>query len=238
MLQALFRRRALAIAASVVAALVIVGAVIGAIYVFGAGNRNPTKTGGGAVTVPTLTASGDTTIFAIDSSSSQAIFTIDEILFGKPNTVVGQTSQVAGQIAINTKDPSQSKIGEIKVDVSALTTDNPLRNQTLRGRILETDDPSNQYATFVASSISGLPSSIAVGQEVPFKITGALTVHGVTKTVTFDATVKAVSDKQITGQAQTTVKYSDFHIAVPDVPSVTGLGDTVTLAIAFTANAG
>ena len=238
MLQAHFRRRALAIAASVVAALVIVGAVIGAIYVFGAGNRNPTKTGGGAVTVPTLTASGDTTIFAIESSSSQAIFTIDEILFGKPNTVVGQTSQVAGQIAINTKDPSQSKIGEIKVDVSALTTDNPLRNQTLRGRILETDDPSNQYATFVASSITGLPSSVTIGQEVSFKISGALTVHGVTKTVTFDATVKAVSEQQITGKAQTTVKYSDFNISVPDVPSVTGLGDTVTLAIDFTANAG
>lgn len=238
MLQALFRRRTFAIAASIVAALVIVGAIVGAIYVFGAGARNPAATGGGTVTAPTLTASGDTTIFAIDSSSSQATFTIDEILFGKPNTVVGQTSQVAGQIAINTKDPSQSKIGEIKVDVSALTTDDPLRNQTLRGRILETDDPSNQFATFVASSLSGLSSGITVGQEVSFKITGALTVHGVTKSVTFDATVKVVSDKQITGTAQTTVKYSDFNISVPDLPSVTGLGDTVTLAIDFTANAG
>jgi len=236
-LQAIFRRRTLAIGGAIVAAVVIVVAIVGAIYVFGAGGNTSAKTGDGTVTVPTLTASGDTTVFTIDSSSSKATFTIDEILFGKPNTVVGATSQVAGQIAINTKDPSQSKIGEIKVDVSTLTTDNPLRNRTLQGRILETDDPSNQYATFVASSITGLPSSIAVGQEVSFKITGALTVHGVTKTVTFDATVKAVSEKQITGQAQTTVKYSDFNISVPDVPSVTGLGDTVKLAIDFTANA-
>jgi len=56
--------------------------------------------------------------------------------------------------------------------------------------------------------------------------------------LTFDATVKAVSDKQITGTASTTVKYSDFGISVPDVPSVTGLGDTVKLALEFTANAG
>ena len=237
-LQAIFRRRALAIGGAVVAALMIVGAIVGAIYVFGAGGGNSATSAHGTVTVPTLTASADTTVFAIDSSSSKATFTIDEILFGKPNTVVGETNQVAGQIAINTKDPSQSRLGEIKVDVSALTTDNPLRNQTLRGRILETDDPSNQYATFVAQSISGLPSSVAVGQEVSFKITGALTVHGVTKAATFDATVKVVSEKQITGQAQTTVKYSDFNIAVPDVPSVTGLGDTVKLAIDFTANAG
>jgi polyisoprenoid-binding protein YceI len=237
-LQALVRRRTLAIGGAVIVAVVIVCAIAGAIYVFGAGGNNPAKTGDGTVTVPTLTASGDTTIFAIDSSSSKASFTIDEILFGKPNTVVGATDQVAGQIAINTKDPSQSKIGEIKVDVSTLTTDNPLRNRTLQGRILETDDPSNQYAAFVASSISGLPSSIAVGQEVSFKITGTLTVHGVTKTETFDATVKVVSEKQLTGQAQTTVKYSDFNISVPDVPSVTGLGETVKLAIDFTANAG
>ena len=238
MLQALFRRRTLAIAGAIVAVVVIVGAITASIYIFGAGGSNPSKTGNVTAPTPTLTASADTTIFTIDSSSSKATFTIDEILFGKPNTVVGETNQIAGQIAINTKDPSQSKIGEIKVDVSTLTTDNPLRNRTLQGRILETDDPSNQYATFVASSISGLPSSIAVGQEVSFKITGALTVHGVTKTETFDATVKVVSEKQITGQAQTTVKYSDFNISVPDVPSVTGLGDTVKLAIDFTATAG
>jgi polyisoprenoid-binding protein YceI len=124
------------------------------------------------------------------------------------------------------------------VDVSTLVTDNPLRNRTLQGRILETDQPANQYATFIATSISGLPSSVAVGQQVSFKITGDLTIHQVTKPATFDAKVTLVSDRQLTGQAQTTVKYSDYGITVPDVPSVTGLGDTVTLAITFTANVG
>ena len=188
--------------------------------------------------MPTLAPTDGATLFTIDSSSSKATFTIDEVLFGNPNTVVGETDKVAGQILVNAQDPSKSQVGEIKIDVSTLVTDNDLRNRTLQGRILQTDTAANQYATFVAKSITGLPESIAVGQQVSFKITGDLTIHQVMKTVAFDATVKAVSDKQITGTASTTVKYSDFGISVPDVPSVTGLGDMVKLALDFTANAG
>jgi predicted RNase H-like HicB family nuclease len=50
--------------------------------------------------------------------------------------------------------------------------------------------------------------------------------------------VTVVSEKQITGTASTSVKYSDFGISIPDVPSVTSVGDTVKLALGFTANAG
>jgi polyisoprenoid-binding protein YceI len=235
MRETLKRPRALVVGLAAISAVVIVVAIVASIYIFGAGGK--TTTASGTVTVPTLAPTDGATLFTIDSSSSKATFTIDEVLFGNPNTVVGETDKVAGQILINAQDPSKSQVGEIKIDVSTLVTDNDLRNRTLQGRILETDTPANQYATFVAKSITGLPESIAVGQQVSFKITGDLTIHQVTKTVTFDATVKAVSDKQITGTASTTVKYSDFGISVPDVPSVTGLGDTVKLALDFTANA-
>ncbi|HEY7339453.1 MAG TPA: YceI family protein [Ktedonobacterales bacterium] len=236
MRETLMRPRIIAVGLAAIAAVVIVVAIVGAIYIFGAGGAK-TGAASGTVTVPTLVPTDGSTLFTIDSSSSKATFTIDEVLFGNPNTVVGETDKVAGQILINSQDPSRSQLGEIKIDVSTLVTDNDLRNRTLQGRILETDTPANQYATFVAKSISGLPESIAVGQQVSFKITGDLTIHQVTKTVTFDATVTVVSDKQITGTASTTVKYSDFGISIPDVPSVTGVGDTVKLALAFTANA-
>jgi polyisoprenoid-binding protein YceI len=236
MRETLKRPRAIVVGLAAIAAVVIVVAIVASIYIFGAGGK--TGASGGTVTVPTLMPTDGATLFTIDSSSSKATFTIDEVLFGSPNTVVGETDKVAGQILINAQDTSKSQVGEIKIDVSTLVTDNDLRNRTLQGRILQTDTPANQYATFVAKSITGLPESIAVGQQVSFKITGDLTIHQVTKSVTFDATVTAVSDKQITGTASTTVKYSDFGISVPDVPSVTGLGDTVKLALDFTANAG
>jgi len=237
MRETLKRPRAIVVGLAAIAAVVIVIAIVASIYIFGA-DGGKTSTASGTVTVPTLAPTDGSTLFTIDSSASKASFTIDEELFGNPNTVVGETDKVAGQILVNTQDPSKSQVGEIRIDVSTLVTDNDLRNRTLQGRILQTDTPANQYATFVAKSITGLPESIAVGQQVSFKITGDLTIHQVTKSLTFDATVKAVSDKQITGTASTTVKYSDFGISVPDVPSVTGLGDTVKLALEFTANAG
>ncbi len=226
-----------AVALSIIAVILIVGAIAASIYLFGGGGGRSSTAANSTVTVPTLAPSSGSIAFTIDDSSSKATFTIDEVLFGSPNTVVGQTNQVAGQILVNQQDPSQSKLGEIKVDLSTIVTDNDLRNHTLQGRILETGQSGNQYATFVAKSITGLPSSIAVGQQVSFKITGALTVHGVTKTVTFDAQVKEVSAKHLTGQAQTMVKYSDFNISIPNVPSVSSVGDSVKLAITFTANA-
>jgi len=237
MRETLMRPRTIAVGLAAIAAVVIVGAIVASIYIFGAGGAK-TSTASGTVTVPTLAPTDGSTLFTLDSSSSKATFTIDEVLFGNPNTVVGETDKVAGQILINAQNPSKSQLGEIKIDVSTLVTDNDLRNRTLHGRILETDTSANQYATFVAKSITGLPESITVGQQVSFKLTGDLTIHQVTKTVTFDAKVTVVSEKQITGTASTSVKYSDFGISIPDVPSVTSVGDTVKLALGFTANAG
>lgn len=225
------------VAFSVSAVILIVGAIAASIYIFGGGGGRSSTAANSTVTVPTLASSSGSTVFTLNGSSSKATFTIDEVLFGSPNTVVGQTNQVTGQILVNQQDPSQSQLGKIKVDLSTLVTDNDLRNHTLQGRILETGQSGNQYATFVAKSITGLSSSSAVGQQVSFTITGALTVHGVTKTVTFDAQVKEVSAKQLTGQAQTTVKYSDFNISIPNVPSVPSVGESVKLAITFTASA-
>jgi hypothetical protein len=73
------------------------------------------------------------------------------VLLGQPKPVVGTTNGASGQI---------------RVDLTGLATDNDMRNQTIQSRILETANPSNQYAVFVTKSISGLPGSIAIGQGV------------------------------------------------------------------------
>jgi polyisoprenoid-binding protein YceI len=221
---------------------VIVGAAVvaliaifaGVFYVFGGNGARTTATG--SVTAPTLVPTGSGKIFTIDVSGTEASFTIDEILFGQQNTVVGTTSQVAGQIQVDQDDPSKSQVGQIKVDLTGLKTDSNLRNNTIQGRILETGDSSNQFAVFTPKSISGLPSSVTQGQAFSFKITGDLTIHGVTRSATFDTTVTLESNTKLIGQAQTTVKYKDFDINIPDVPSVSSVSDTVKLALNFTAH--
>lgn len=214
------------------AVVVVAGVVAAALYVF-AGNQ-PTSHPAG---VATFSPSANAKVFTLDSSGSEATFTIDEVLFGQPNTVVGRTTSVSGQMLIDAHDPSQTQMGPIRVDLSTLTTDNDLRNRTLQNRILETGQASNQYAIFTAKTLMGLPATVLTGQTVSFQITGDLTLHGVTRSVTFDTQVTAVSATQVKGQAQATVRYADFGIAIPSVPSVTGVANDVKLALSFTAHA-
>ena len=210
------------------------------IYIYGPGpTGGATTTGGGGATTaaPTLAPTTSGKLFTLDAAASQASFTMHEVLLGQPKTVVGTTSGVSGQILVDQTTPSKSKVGEIRVDLTGLATDSDMRNRTIQNRILETSDPANQYAVFAAQSISGLPGSIAVGQKVSFNLAGNLTIHQVTRPVTFAVTATLTSATQLTGQAQATVRYSDFNIAIPNVPSVTGVSDTTALALNFTANA-
>jgi polyisoprenoid-binding protein YceI len=112
-----------------------------------------------------------------------------------------------------------------------------MRNQTIQNRILETGDSANQFATFTVKSIAGMPSAVAIGQQISFTLTGDLTIHQVTRTATFTVTATLTSARTLTGHAQTTVNYSDFNITIPNVPSVSDVANATTLALDFTATA-
>ena len=218
-----------------VAAIGVIAAVVTAgVYIFGGGGSCTVHA---KVTTATLVPTAGETVFTIDSSASEATFTTHEVLFGSPNTVVGKTTAVTGEILVNRQDPSKSRLGQISVDLTTLVTDNDLRNNTIQHRILETSQPGNQFATFTATSVTGIPSTVAVGQTISFKVAGNLTIHSVTRTATFTVTLTPKTATQLTGTAQTTINYADFGIAIPNVPSVSNVSDTVQLALAFTANA-
>ncbi len=188
------------------------------------------------VVAATVATSSTGKVFTIESSSSQATFTIKEILFGNPNTVVGTTNQVAGQIRVDQQDPALSQVGQIKVDVSTLVTDNNLRNNIIRNQILETNQSANQYATFVPTTLKGLPTTpLAYGQRITFQIVGQLTLHQVTRPATFATQATLVNATTLTGTAQSTIVYGDYNVSIPSVPSVAGVPNTVVLALTFTA---
>jgi polyisoprenoid-binding protein YceI len=224
-----FRR--LAIIGGVIA-LVAIAAVAGFIIYTGVGTSSPHS---GPVVAATLAPNANATTFTIQQSGSKASFTTTEVLFGANNTVVGTTDQVAGQIQVDRNDPSQSKVGEIKVDMSTLATDNNLRNDTLHNRILETGTPANQYAIFTETAITGMPSTVSTGQTVTFAILGNLTIHGVTRPATWAAQVTLDSQTRLSGKATTKVNYPDYNITIPNVPGVANVGQTITLELDFTA---
>lgn len=216
------------------ALLAVMSLIAAAIYVFGGGQPASHRS---LASSTTLVPVAGETAFVIAPSTSEARFTIQEVLFGSPNTVVGTTNQVEGEILVNKSDPSKSRVGQIRVDLSTLATNNNLRNRTLQSRILETDQPGNQFATFETTALKGMPATVAVGQTVSFQIVGQLTIHQVTRTETFDVQMTAQSETTLSGTARTTVRYADFNLVIPNVPSVSDVSEDVALALSFTANA-
>lgn len=173
--------------------------------------------------------------FALSQASSTVSFTIDEILNNKPKTVVGTTTQVAGEISVSPENLSAMQIGQIRVNARTLKTDSNNRNGALARFILKSEDAANEFIVFTPKTISGLPASASIGVPFSFQVTGDLLVTGVTKPVTFDAKGTFESADVFSGSAQTTVLYKDFGLTIPKVPAVASVEDEVILAIDFVA---
>ena len=179
------------------------------------------------------TGSAGEVLLQIAQDQSKASFTIDEVLNGSPNTVVGTTNQVAGQIAIDPNNPSKARVGTIQVDARTLATDSGMRNRTIANRILLTNQ--YEYITFTPTRLVGLPQQASVGQSYTFQMVGNLKIRDVTKEVTFNVTAKAPSKTQLQGTAKAPIRYADFGITIPQVPQVASVGDQVQLELDFVA---
>ena len=202
---------------------------------------SPTADEVGAVVESTATAaqsttqSSGTTVFQILQDGSEASFSIYEELSGQPNTVVGTTNQVAGEIALDLSDLSKTQVGVIQVNARALATDNDRRNRAIRNFILNTDQ--YEYITFTPTAITGLSGAAQPGQPFTFQIAGDLTIRDVTQSVVFNVTAQGESLTRITGTAAAIVKRSDYNLTIPSVPNVADVGEEVTLEIDFVAGA-
>ena len=174
-------------------------------------------------------------IFQIDPEQSEARFIVDEILFGKPNNVVGRTNEVSGTIAINLTDPAQTTVGEIRINARSLATDNRFRNRSVNRLILQSNRDEYQYITFTPTAIEGLPAEAGVGDTFSFQIIGDLKIREIVQPTTFDVTVTADSAAQISGLAQTVVRRADFELTIPNVEGVADVTEEVQLELEFVA---
>lgn len=181
----------------------------------------------------TASATGSSILAQIVPAESEVRFVIDEVLNNAPKTVIGTTDQVAGELEIDPSDLSKTKVGVIQVNARTLSTDSDFRNRAIKNQILSTDQ--YEFITFTPTKIEGLPTTAANGQSYSFKINGDLTIRDVTKPVTFDVTATPESDSRLKGLAQTTIRYADFNITIPQVPQVASVDENVRLEIEFVA---
>jgi polyisoprenoid-binding protein YceI len=181
----------------------------------------------------TQTATATAAHYEIDPNATSSRFEVEEIMRGSPYTVVGTTNQIAGQISANLNDLDAAQVGPIRINARTLTTDADGRNRMLKNQILQTDQ--HEYIEFTPKRMVGLPETANVGQSVTFQMVGDLAIKGTTRETTFDVTLTPVADNRLEGKAMSTIKFADWGITIPQVPSVAGVSENVALHLDFVA---
>lgn len=186
----------------------------------------------------TTVAAASGTAFVIDPTQSSAFFEIGEVLRGDPKTVIGTTSEVAGQVQVDPADLSGVLFSQIVINARTFDTGSRFRDRAIRGPvILNSASDEFEFITFDFTS-TDLTGTAAVGDTIDFTVTGDIQVRGVTQPTTFDVSVTLTDDSTLTGTASTMVLRSDFEIGIPSAPGVADVTDEVVITLDFVAVAG
>jgi polyisoprenoid-binding protein YceI len=192
----------------------------------------------GAATAPASAAAaakapGGATTYAIASDKSEAKVTVNEKLANlpAPSDAVLTTNAIQGQLFLGT-DTKPVEGAKIMVDLRTLKSDKTQRDNYIRTNTLQADQ--FPLAEYVVTGVDGWTGPLKEGQQSTFKLLGNMTIHGVTKPVTFDTTAM-MQGGTVTGTATTTFKFQDFGMTPPSV-SIAKATDTIKLDLNIAAN--
>jgi len=178
-----------------------------------------------AVALP-ASAQAEPTAWVIDSGHSRVGFSVVHMVV---SSVSGRFKQVSGTVSLDEANLSKSEL-EITIEAASIDTDEPKRDEHLRSPDFF---DTTKFPAIVFKSTKVTPAG-----GTKYKLTGELTMHGVTKPVTLDANLsqaikspwgKLVRGAKITGK----LKRSDFGLKWNKALEAGGVivGDDVTLEI-------
>ena len=147
-----------------------------------------------------------------------------------PTDAIGTTRAVTGAITIADDGSIVKDASKFTVDLTTLKSDSDRRDGFIQRRTLQTADFPT--AEFVPTAVAGLPSPLPATGSLQFKVAGDLTVHGVTRPITWTVTGNA-TDHGYTGSAATAFTFADFGMDVPRVPVLLSVKDTIRLEYDF-----
>jgi len=113
----------------------------------------------------------------------------------------GGFSVVQGEISVVAGDPAQSTV-HLEIDTTTLWAD----NEKLTGHLKSPD-----FFDVQAHPTAEFTSTEIVVAEQGYMITGNLNLHGVTKSISFPATIH-IEDGKVTAQAEFSIMRFDFDI--------------------------
>ena len=177
------------------------------------------------LTVPAL---GRASVWEIDSAHTSAQFAIRHLMV---STVRGDFRKVSGKVNLDEQDVTNSTV-EATIDVASINTGIAKRDDHLRSPDFF-DVAKHPAMTFKSKKIQKGAS------DGNYKITGDLTLHGVTKEVVldFEGNLKPVKSPQgktlIGGMATTKINRKDFGLTWNAALETGGVavGEEVTITI-------
>jgi len=189
-----------------------------------------------ATLAPTTTAAADPRMIhlTIDPVKSKASYHAHEQLVGRtlPSEAVGTTTGVSGSVVLTSDGAILADQSRIVVDLSKLSSDESRRDNFIKGNTLQT----NRFPTaeFVPKQVHDLPAPLPSSGSATFQLDGDMTVHGVTKPVTWQVDAQ-FDPSAVSGSATTTINISDFGMTPPKAGPVLAIEDALTLELAFAA---
>jgi len=170
-----------------------------------------------------------TTTYSIDKAHSEVTFQVRHLL----TKVRGRFSDFNGTIEYDEEHPERS---QVNVEVQAASIDTSERDRDVHLRSADFFDvENNPVLTFRSTGIHR-------SADGAFAVTGDLTIHGVTRSVNFDAFVLGKAkdpwgNERIAFEAETTINRKDFGLTWNAALETGGflVGDEVTISVSVQA---
>lgn len=192
-----------------------------------AGPGGPPRPGQGQPPAPPPTAGAHLEI--VDGAAS---YKVSEQFVGInfPNDAVGTSTTVAGTLGL-APDGAITPGSKLSIDLRNLKSDQDQRDNFVKTRTLETD--KFPMAEFVPTKITGLPAMIPFQGQTGFELTGNMTIHGVTKEVTFQGIATFGRDGTISGRAKTSFNFDTFGLTKPAIGRLMNVDNKIDLDLIF-----
>lgn len=180
----------------------------------------PAQTGEAPTSGENNAAPAGAVTYVIVPEESSASYEVGEVFFNqnnRHNIAVGSTQAIQGSVTLDAANPQSAQVSAITVDISALQSDEAMRDNRIRRQWLQSS--TYPLATFTPTAITGLPAAYTEGEQVNFQVTGDLTIRDDTQSVTFDVTAR-LENGELRGSASTLILMTDFGF---DPPSIAGI---------------
>jgi polyisoprenoid-binding protein YceI len=207
-------------------AMLAIAAVLGPLAFFHWEGSAPAR-----LSLPAANGVGSTSILAGPVSGTWAIgagslagYRVQEDLLGEHHTAVGRTSKITGGMVISGTTVTAA---DFTVDMASVTSDQAGRNVQFHNYILKTGTYPN--ASFHLTQPIQLGTIPAPGKVVTETATGAFTLRGVTRVISFSLKAERTSGG-IDLNAEIPITYSLWKIPNPTF-AVAQLGNTGTIEV-------